>query len=118
MGKDVSERTETVRDTVRHTQVDIEPITGQTAGSTGTAGDWDSDFRSNYQTQYVTTGDPYEYTLPRPLTNSALVMATIRNIAGEVSRMPKKGSGPITCATIQTVRGTAFVEQFGMDGRK
>ena len=64
VGKDVSERTETVRDTVRHTQVDIEPITGQTAGSTGTAGDWDSDFRSNYQTQYVTTGDPYEYYAP------------------------------------------------------
>jgi uncharacterized protein (TIGR02271 family) len=55
VGKDVSERTETVRDTVRHTEVNVE----QAPGTGGPAFD-DSDFRSDFKTRYAATGASYE----------------------------------------------------------
>jgi len=73
VGKDVNERAETVRDTVRRTKVDVEPIAGQdarrtaaagaSASSAGTYGD-DSDFRRDYQTRYASTGEPYDTYAP------------------------------------------------------
>jgi uncharacterized protein (TIGR02271 family) len=62
VGKEVSQRSETVRDTVRRTEVDVEPITGTTgtatsgtgATTTGTAYD-DTDFRNDFQTRYGST---------------------------------------------------------------
>jgi uncharacterized protein (TIGR02271 family) len=62
VGKEVSQRSETVRDTVRHTEVDVEPITGTTGTAasstgtttTGTAYD-DTDFRNDFQTRYGST---------------------------------------------------------------
>jgi uncharacterized protein (TIGR02271 family) len=55
VGKDVSERTETVRDTVRHTEVNVE----QTPGASGQTFD-DSDFRSDFQKRYAATGASYD----------------------------------------------------------
>jgi len=55
VGKDVSERTETVRDSVRHTEVNVE----QAPGAGGAAFD-DSDFRSDFKTRYAATGASYE----------------------------------------------------------
>ena len=55
VGKDVSERTETVRDTVRRTEVNVE----QTPGAVGEAFD-DSDFRSDFQRRYATSGASYD----------------------------------------------------------
>lgn len=60
VGKDVSERTETVRDTVRRTDVEIEQLGVQAnAGRTGTATD-DTDFRTHWQTAYGHAGGKYE----------------------------------------------------------
>jgi uncharacterized protein (TIGR02271 family) len=59
VGKDVSERTETVRDTVRRTEVDVE----QTPSSTGTSFD-DSDFRDDFQERYAASGASYDTYLP------------------------------------------------------
>lgn len=67
VGKDVNERTETIRDTVRRTQVDVEPIAGQNARSTTTdvnRADYDSDFRRDYETRYSNSGEPYENYAP------------------------------------------------------
>jgi len=58
VGKDVSERTETVRDTVRHTEVNVEQTPG-TAGQSSASFD-DSDFRSDFQRQYAASGATYD----------------------------------------------------------
>ncbi len=59
VGKDVSERTETVRDTVRRTEVNVE----KTAGKGGTSFD-DSDFRSDFEKRYAGSGASYDTYLP------------------------------------------------------
>lgn len=62
VGKDVSQRTETVRDKVRHTEVNVE----QTPGAQGAGGATfdDSDFRSDFQKRYASSGGSYETYLP------------------------------------------------------
>jgi len=60
VGKDVSERTQKVRDTVRRTEVNVEQNPGGTAtGSRGATYD-DTDFRSDYQQRYSSTGEAYD----------------------------------------------------------
>jgi uncharacterized protein (TIGR02271 family) len=54
VGKDVDVKTQEVRDTVRSTQVDVQPLKGET----GTADD--SDFRTHFKTHFVGTSDEYE----------------------------------------------------------
>ena len=72
VSKDVSERTETVNDTVRRREVEVEDLgrgqTGQratatsgTGATTATAGsDYRDDFRRDFQTRYATSGGRYE----------------------------------------------------------
>lgn len=57
VGKDVSERTETIRDTVRHTDVQVEK-----SGIDERDGnrDWDTDYRTHWQSQYASSGGRYE----------------------------------------------------------
>jgi uncharacterized protein (TIGR02271 family) len=50
VGKDVSERTETVRDTVRRTDVDVQQLDGGAAG----------DYRQHWQSRYGAAGERYE----------------------------------------------------------
>ncbi len=58
VGKDVSERTEQIQDTVRRTDVEIEQLG---AGTTRTGGmSDDSDFRTHWQTAYGQQGGRYE----------------------------------------------------------
>ena len=57
VGKDVKERTETVRDTVRHTDVRVDE-SARTADATGTYGRHESDFRAHAAT--LGGGRPYE----------------------------------------------------------
>ena len=77
VGKDVSERTENVRDTVRRTEVNVEQLPGGSAtgagaatASRGTTGSGttaeydDSDFRSDFQNRYATGGAKYDTYLP------------------------------------------------------
>jgi uncharacterized protein (TIGR02271 family) len=67
VGKEVSQRSETVRDTIRHTEVDVQPITGTTtgAGATTTGASFDdSDFRRDFQTNYGTSGASYDTYAP------------------------------------------------------
>jgi len=57
VGKDVNERTETVRDTVRRKDVRVEE-TG------GTFADYDTDYRKDFQSRYAKTGQTYDYYAP------------------------------------------------------
>jgi uncharacterized protein (TIGR02271 family) len=62
IGKETSRKTETVRDSVRHTEVDVEQTPGSArtnAGAVGTAYD-DSDFRSDFTSNYGTSGQSYD----------------------------------------------------------
>jgi uncharacterized protein (TIGR02271 family) len=52
VGKEATERTETVRDNVRRTEVEVEPL--------NTGGDYRSDFRRDWQQRYANSGDSYE----------------------------------------------------------
>ncbi|HJU70809.1 MAG TPA: YsnF/AvaK domain-containing protein [Paucimonas sp.] len=63
VGKDVKERTETVSDSVRRSDVEIEQlgneIRARTEGTTGMTLD-DSDFRTHWQSNYAASGGRYE----------------------------------------------------------
>ncbi|HEX4229994.1 MAG TPA: YsnF/AvaK domain-containing protein [Bryobacteraceae bacterium] len=68
VNKEFSDRVETIRDTVRRTQVDIQPIRGdQTAGETASEAAWRFDpdteeaFRRDYEAKYKSSGQPYDY---------------------------------------------------------
>lgn len=65
VGKETSQRTETVKDTVRRTEVDVEQIPGSAKGSaaSGTAYD-DTDFRRDFTSNYGSSGQAYENYAP------------------------------------------------------
>jgi stress response protein YsnF len=57
VNKEERDRTETVRDTVRRKDVEVQPIGGH-------RGDYDADFRNNFKTAYANTGMTYEQCAP------------------------------------------------------
>ena len=59
VGKEVTQRTEQVNDTVRRTEVDVEQLGATGAGATGTTVD-DNDYRKHWQSTYGTSGGRYE----------------------------------------------------------
>jgi hypothetical protein len=52
VGKQVGQRDETIRDTVRKTDVDVEPM--------GKAGDYDAEYRRDFESRYAGSGRQYE----------------------------------------------------------
>jgi len=58
VGKDTNERTETVRDNLRRTDVRVEPLSGQTGSQI--PNECSVDFRKHYQTQYGSMGGRYD----------------------------------------------------------
>lgn len=58
VGKEVSERTETIQDTVRRTDVEVEQLGAQATGTGKNIGD--DDFRTHWQTAYGSSGGKYE----------------------------------------------------------
>lgn len=63
VGKEASQRTETVRDSVRRTEVNVEQIPAQAGATTAQTFD-DSDFRADFQRRYGTSGATYDTYLP------------------------------------------------------
>jgi len=68
ISKDVTERQESINDTVRHTEVEVEQLGTQSAND-GTAygtqaADDDTAYRSHWTSNYATTGTPYEQYAP------------------------------------------------------
>ena len=64
VSKDVAEHTETVRDTVRRTEVEVEPIGTEQARGGGDFAGYEQDFRSHYSTAFAGRGSPYEHWAP------------------------------------------------------
>jgi len=68
ISKDVTERQESINDTVRHTEVEVEQLGTQPANDAtayGTqAADDDTAYRSHWTSNYATTGTPYEQYAP------------------------------------------------------
>ena len=62
--KEVAEHTETVRDTVRHTEVEVEPIGVEHASVERGFGVYDADFHNFYSTSLASRGYPYEHWEP------------------------------------------------------
>lgn len=58
--KEVSQRTETVDDTVRHTEVETERSGGEASTSRRSYEDYERDYRQDFQTRYGSTGGRYE----------------------------------------------------------
>jgi uncharacterized protein (TIGR02271 family) len=58
--KDVQEHTETVRDTVRRTEVEVEPVGAEHAWEARGFDAYDADFRGHYTTSLASRGHPYE----------------------------------------------------------
>lgn len=65
--KDATERNETVRDTVRRTEVRVEGINAETARQTGATAaqtDFDTDYRRDFETNYANSGANYDEYAP------------------------------------------------------
>jgi uncharacterized protein (TIGR02271 family) len=62
--KDVQEHTETVRDTVRRTEVEVEPVGAEHAWEARGFDAYDADFRGHYTTSLASRGHPYERWAP------------------------------------------------------
>jgi stress response protein YsnF len=60
--KDATERDETIRDTVRRTEVRVEGINAENAagGSPAAQSDFDDDYRRDFQTNYASSGGSYD----------------------------------------------------------
>jgi uncharacterized protein (TIGR02271 family) len=64
VSKDVTERTETVRDTVRRTEVEVEPTGAAPARDVRGFDTYEADFRSHYTTSLASRGHAYERWAP------------------------------------------------------
>jgi uncharacterized protein (TIGR02271 family) len=60
VSKNVEEHTETVRDTVRRTEVEVEPVGAEHAREARGFDAYDADFRGHYTTSLASRGHPYE----------------------------------------------------------
>lgn len=64
VGKNVNERTETVQDKVRHTEVDVRPLGEQGAAGSSPGSIDESDYRKHFQQNYGQTGGSYDTYAP------------------------------------------------------
>jgi hypothetical protein len=62
--RDVQEHTETVRDTVRRTEVDVEPLGKESTPRPGDFSAYERELRSHYDTAFAPRGAPYERWAP------------------------------------------------------
>jgi hypothetical protein len=64
VSKEVTERTETVHDAVRRTEVEVEPIGAGRAPETHRFDRYEAEFRSHYNTTLASHGDAYDHWAP------------------------------------------------------
>jgi uncharacterized protein (TIGR02271 family) len=60
VGKDATEKTETVRDTVRNTEVNVENLNKETSRAASSSTDVDEEFRNDFASRYASSGEKYE----------------------------------------------------------
>jgi uncharacterized protein (TIGR02271 family) len=76
VGKEVSQRTETIDDTLRHNEVDIEHLGASGGASAGTMNDDDAYFRSHWQSTYGASGGRYEDYAPAYTYGSSIASSS------------------------------------------
>jgi uncharacterized protein (TIGR02271 family) len=64
LGKETTEKTQTVRDTVRHTDVKVEKFGPGNTGTVGTTDNYEADFRNDWQRNYSGQGGDYSAYAP------------------------------------------------------
>ncbi len=64
VGKETSERTQTIRDMVRHTEVEVEQLGAGANQTAASSADYDSEFRNDFQTHYASGGKTYDSYAP------------------------------------------------------
>jgi Domain of unknown function (DUF2382) len=62
--KEASQRTQTVRDTVRRTEVDVEPVETQPTPRARDFAAYEPEFRTHYDTAFAPRGSPYDRWAP------------------------------------------------------
>jgi hypothetical protein len=62
--KDVEEHTETVRDTVRRTEVEVDPVRAEPTTRAQDFASYERDFRTHYATAFAQRGSPYDRWAP------------------------------------------------------
>jgi uncharacterized protein (TIGR02271 family) len=100
VSKDATERQETVRDTVRRTEVNVENAAQTSSG----AGNYDDDFRRDYQSRYAGSGASYEDYAR--LTSTAINPPAIRVTKDAVGIRWNPIFAPITGGDIRTAPGS------------
>ena len=85
VAKEASERTETIRDTVRRTDVEIQPVEVEGAGASqsGDFSHYESDFRTNFQS--TNRGSDYGFDQVKPAYRYGYELAGDRTRAGDWS---------------------------------
>lgn len=64
VGKETTQRTENIRDSVRRTEVEVEQIPGNRGTGTANVDYDDTDFRSDFQSRYASSGASYDTYAP------------------------------------------------------
>jgi uncharacterized protein (TIGR02271 family) len=64
VGKESRDRTETIRDTVRSQEVEVEDLTGQRGGVGQTGSNYRDEFRRDFQSRYANQGGSYDTYAP------------------------------------------------------
>jgi len=77
VGKEATERTETVRDTVRRTDVDVQPVGAGSAGATSDFAQLEADFRDNFRSSH--RGSDYEFDKAKPAYQYGYELASDRS---------------------------------------
>ncbi|HEX2186731.1 MAG TPA: DUF748 domain-containing protein, partial [Chloroflexota bacterium] len=116
VSKDVQEQTETVRDTVRRTEVEVEPTGAAPAREVRGVEGYDADFRSHYTTSLAGRGHPYERwaRATATATSSPAIRATPAVSGRRLSRRPGATGRPAT----SRARGTSSRTPSATPGRK
>jgi len=83
VSKDVQEQTETVRDTVRRTEVEVEPIGAGAAGEASGFATFEPDFRQHYTTTFASGGQGQAYERWAPGYRYGYELASDRRYAGK-----------------------------------
>lgn len=115
VGKDATEHTETIRDTVRHQKVEVEQPKPQSGSCT--AQDYTGDFQRDFETQYAASGAAYDtyapaydygYSMARdPQYRGRRFEEVENNLKADYSRIISPRAHGTKCGTLSATTGNA-----------
>jgi uncharacterized protein (TIGR02271 family) len=81
VGKEATERTETVRDTVKRTDVNVQPVGAGSGGASSDFDQFEADFRDNFRSSH--RGSDYEFDKAKPAYQYGYELASDRSRTAE-----------------------------------